>query len=115
MNMRASGVRNPVEIQSKKLNAADAPFEIEVGQDAHTHQVAIDALDGTAGTASVTVLPVGMVDEQPLYEADGSTPVVLTLVPGDSRSDIRGSLQRFTFTLAGFDGTEVKVSVTSWF
>ena len=102
-------------ITSSKFYAGDAPVTISVPQNAHTHQVAIDAIDGSAGTAAITVLPVGMIDEIALMESDGSTPVVLNMLNGDARSDIRGSLQQLTATLAGFDGTQFKLSVTSFF
>jgi len=53
-------------ITSKKFLVADGNPTIVVPQNAHTHQVAIESLDGTAGTATITVLPVGMIDEIPL-------------------------------------------------
>jgi len=113
--MAFSGSKDPVFIHSKKYAAGDSPVTIKVPQNASTHQVAINAVDGTSGTASVTLTPVGMIDAQPLLEADGSTPVVLTMVGGDARSAIVGSLQDITFTLTGFDGTEFKLSVASYF
>ena len=110
-----SGSRDNVVITSKKFAAAVTPNTIGVPQNAARHQVAIESLDGIAGTAAITILPVGMIDEIPLFEADGATPVVLDMVTGDARSDIRGSIQQLTATLAGFDGTQYKLSVTSWF
>ena len=110
-----SGQNDPVFIYSKKHLAADTSPTISVPQNARVHQVAIDALDGSAGTAAITILPVGMKNELPLFEADGSTPVVLEMIGGGARSDIRGSLQALTATLAGFDGTEYKLSIASYF
>jgi hypothetical protein len=54
-----SGVKDPVFIYSKKHRAADGNPTIGVPQNAIIHQVAIDALDGSAGTAAITILPVG--------------------------------------------------------
>jgi hypothetical protein len=103
-------------ITSLKFQAGESPV-IKVPQDAQHHQVAISPIGGAAaGTATVTVLPVGMTGEIPLYEADGATPVVLNMAdPGDARSEIIGSLQNFVFTTAGFDGASYKLSVTSYF
>jgi len=109
-----SGRNDAVFIFSKKLLAADGNPTIPVPQNAREHQIAIDALDGTVGTAAITILPVGMAGELPLFEADGATPVVLDML-GDARSDIRGSLQALTATLSGFDGTEYKLSIASFF
>ena len=109
-----SGTKDPVYITSEKFSASESPV-IKVPQDARMHQVAVSPVGAaTAGTATITVLPVGMTDELPLFESDGATPVVLTMV-GDARSDIIGSLQQITFTVAGFDGTQFKASVTSYF
>jgi hypothetical protein len=102
-------------ITSEKFFAADAPVTLNLPQNAHTHQVAINAIDGAAGTAAITIRPVGMIDFIPLLESDGATPVVLDMINGDARSDIRGSLQAITATLSGFDGTKFKLSVTSFF
>ncbi len=103
-------------ITSLTFQAGESPA-IKVPQDAQYHQIAISPIGGaTAGTATVTVLPVGMTGEISLFEADGSTPVILNMAsPGDARSDIIGSLQSFLFTTSGFDGTSYKLSVASYF
>jgi len=102
-------------ISSKKYDGSLANIPITLPQNAKNHQIAISPVEAaTVGTATVTIKPVGMTDFISLFEADGSTPVVLLMV-GDARSDIRGSLQEINFALAGFDGTNVKVSVTSFF
>lgn len=111
----AVGHNDRVSIYSKLHRPAEGPITVPVNQNAHTHQVAIEALDGTAGTNAVTLKPVGMPTAVPLLEADGSTPVVLNMIGGDARADIRGSIQEFIFTSSGFDGTEYKISVTSFF
>ena len=116
MSGAASGVRNPNVIYSKKHAVGDSPT-IGVPQDAVAHQIAISPIgSGTVGTATITIIPVGMTGAIPLYEADGSTPVVLSMAaPGDARSDIIGNLNSIVVTTAGFDGTAYKLSITSWF
>ena len=110
-----SGHKDPIFISSKKYLAGESPV-IDVPQNATIHQIAVDSVDAaTTGTATITILPVGMVNTIPLFESDGSTPVVLAMASGDARSDIRGSLQRFVVTTAGFDGSAFKVSISSHF
>ncbi len=115
MQGQFSGRNDPVFIYSKKHLAAEGDQTVTLPQNAGIHQVAIDALDGSAGTAVITILPVGMKNELPLFESDGATPVVLDMIGGDARSDIRGSLQALTASLSGFDGTAYKLSITSFF
>lgn len=110
-----SGSKNPSVIFSKKYPAGVSPV-ITVPANAGSHQIAVDSIGAaTAGTATITILPVGMESDLPLLEADGSTPVVLSMASGDARSDIRGYLTHFTVTTAAFDGAEFKVSIASHF
>ena len=103
-------------IQVEKYPVATTNVLLLLPQGARSHQVAVDSVDAaTAGTATITILPVGMVNFVPLLESDGATPVVLNMAAGDARSDIRGSLQKLNAAIAGFDGTEFKLSVTSYF
>ena len=103
-------------VQSKKYLASVTNVLLLLPQDARAHQVAVDAVGvATVGTATITVLPVGMVNLIPLLESDGATPVVLAMATGDARSDIRGSLQQMNVAIAGFDGAAFKLSATSYF
>ncbi len=100
---------------SKVFPVSVALADIEVPANANRHNIAIESVSGgVAGTATVTARPVGLTNFIPVFELDGSTPVVMSIAEGDARADIKGSLSAIRCTISGFDSTEYKIVVSSY-
>lgn len=94
---------------------AETSVDVPVPINANRHNVAIETVGGgAAGDAAVSVRPVGLTSYIALLESDGTTPVVLDMITGDARADIRGSYDSIRFASSAFDGTEYKIVVASY-
>jgi hypothetical protein len=109
------GQGNTAARSSTLFPASVTIADIPVAPNANRHNVAIESTSGgAAGTAALTAQPVGLTNFIPVFEIDGSTPVVMNMPTGDARADIRGSLSTIRCTIAGFDSTEYKIVVASY-
>ena len=86
------------------------------GVNFHRHQIAIDAGDNSSGTITVLCKANGGSGNEAVFE-DGSALVINLATSGEplTRTDIKGSLESFSFTFASLGGSDdVTLTVTSW-
>lgn len=119
------------EVKSVRTGAPDTVITVELdgknevgsqisktdGKQQPNHQISIDQADSTVGTLTVTAISVGKTISEPVFEEDGTTPLVIDLSVANeplTRSIENNSLDSIIVTGAGMDGSDDwKVTISS--
>jgi hypothetical protein len=103
---KTEAVNVTVTVQLDGQDDANGP--IGMGGQAPNHSIAIDQGDSTSGTITVTAIAWGKTTAEPVYESDGTTPLVINLATANEpmvRSISNKSLKSIIFTPASMNGT----------
>lgn len=80
-----------------------------------SHMLSIDPGDNTTGTITVTATTTGRTTAEPVYESDGTTPLVINLANSPRSFPLvgRASLVSITLTNATLNGTTTVTATIS--
>jgi hypothetical protein len=86
------------------------------GVNFHRHQIEIDAGDNATGTITVTGTAPSLSVDEPVYESDNTTPLVINLASASRTFPIAPcTLKNMIFDFDTLGGTsDVTITVSSW-